>query len=113
EAWQPGAGVGEVGRANNEPPKLSAPQEAALKGVESKITKLGFETVLRLVVIAPEVMMAKSRTQAMLAAFKQYNTTNLNGFIGGEIRADDYALWQKYISREFEEKGNVLNIEEL
>lgn len=112
EFISPGSGAGATAKPA-EPPKLSAPQEAALKGIESKVTKLGFETVFRLVIISPDVNVATSRTQALLAAFKQYNTTNLNGFIGGEIKIDDYASWEKFITREFEEKGNILNIEEL
>lgn len=113
EIIQQGAGLDDSGKASSEPPKLSAPQEAALKGIESKITKLGFETVFRLVVIGPDITTVRTRTQSVLAALKQYNTTNLNGFVGGEIRVDDFNLWQKFLSREFEEKGNILNIEEL
>jgi hypothetical protein len=113
EAISPGSGLTDSKSASAEPPKLSAPQEAALKGVESKITKLGFEVIFRLVVVAPDELAAKARTQATLAAFKQFNTTNLNGFMGGEIHLDNYGLWQQFITREFEEKGNILNIEEL
>ncbi|MCC2631701.1 MAG: hypothetical protein K0S20_400, partial [Patescibacteria group bacterium] len=113
EFAQPGSGVNETTGAAKEPPKLSAPEEAALKGIESKITKLGFETIFRLITICPDAIIAKSRSQAMLAALKQYNTTNLNGFKGGEIKLDDYPFWIKYTNREFEEKGSVLNIEEL
>jgi hypothetical protein len=111
EAAVPGSGTGAT--KPDEPVKLSSPQEAALKGIESKITKLGFETIFRTVVITSDTTLAKSRTQALLAAFKQYNTTNLNGFIGSEIKIDDYPSWEKFITREFEEKGNILNIEEL
>ncbi|MEI6477959.1 MAG: type IV secretory system conjugative DNA transfer family protein [bacterium] len=110
----PGSGVGDAaGSGPKEPPKLSAPEEAALKGIETKITKLGFESLFRLVVIANEAQTAKSRSQAMLAALKQYNTTNLNGFRGVSTLVDDHASWTKYITRQFEEKGGVLNIEEL
>ena len=112
EIFQAGAGTADMGHSS-EPPKLSSPQEAALKGIESKITKLGFETLFRMVVIGPDVTTVRTRTQSVLAALKQYNTTNLNGFVGGEIRVDDFNLWQKYLSREFEEKGTVMNIEEL
>jgi hypothetical protein len=112
EIITPGAGVGDTTTAA-EPPKLSAPQEAALKGIESKITKLGFETIIRLTTIAPDPLMAKAKVQSVLAALKQFNTTNLNGFTGGEILLDNYPAWEQYINREFEEKGNILNIEEL
>lgn len=113
EVIEPGSGAGEVFSVAGEPPKLSAPQEAALKGIESKITKLGFESVIRLVAIAPDVNVARSKIQAVLAAYKQFNTTNLNGFVGGEIKVDDYAAWEKYITREVEAGVSILNIEEL
>ena len=112
EFIQPGADAAAMGKSA-EAPKLSAPQEAALKGVETKITKLGFEALFRLAVISSDSLIAKSRTQALLAALKQYNTTNLNGFAGGDTKVDDYVSWQQLVTREFEEKGNVLNIEEL
>ncbi len=111
EIASPGTGFEES--KPGEPPKLSSPQEAALKGIESKITKLGFSTIFRLVVIGTDENSARARIQATLAAFKQYNTTNLNGFKSGEIKIDHYPSWLQYIAREFEKKGNVLNIEEL
>jgi ABC-type oligopeptide transport system ATPase subunit len=111
EIISPGSSANSAGIM--EPPKLSSPQEAALKGIETKITKLGFETIFRLVAISDDSLSAKFRLQALLAAFKQYNTTNLNGFKGGDIKVDDYESWEKFITREFEEKGNILNIEEL
>ena len=110
EMIQPGSGSEET---KKEEVKLSSPQEAALKGIEAKITKLGFETVFRVVAVSSNELQAKARLQALLAALKQFNTTNLNGFGGNEIKLDDYVSWEKYLTREFEEKGNILNIEEL
>jgi Type IV secretion-system coupling protein DNA-binding domain len=111
EIASPGSGFAEAAKA--EPPKLSSPEEAALKGIESKITKLGFEAIFRLVIIAADEASARSRTQSMLGALKQFNTTNLNGFKSGETKIDHFPSWQQYLSREAEEKGSVLNIEEL
>jgi hypothetical protein len=111
EVAQPGSINGtEVG---HEQAKLSAPEEAALKAIEGKITKLGFETVFRVVSIASEENIARARSLALLGALKQYNTTNLNGFTGGEVKIDDFRSWEQYLNREFEERGNTLNIEEL
>lgn len=110
EVIVPGSGTEEP---KKEEVKLSSPQEAALKGIETKITKLGFETVFRIVAVSGSEIQAKSRLQSLLAALKQFNTTNLNGFKGGEITLDSYSSWEQYLTREFEEKGNILNIEEL
>jgi len=112
EVINPGTGFEETS-STGEAPKLSSPQEAALKGIESKITKLGFETLFRLVVISADELSARSTIQGVLAAFKQYNTTNLNGFKSGDIKIDNYPAWLQYINREFEDKGSILNIEEM
>jgi hypothetical protein len=113
EASQPGTGLEDGSKKSDEAPKLTAPQEAAMKGIEAKTQKLGFETLLRLTVISSTETMARARIQAMLAALKQFNTTHLNGFTAGQIKINDFPSWQKYVSRECEEKGKILNIEEL
>lgn len=92
--------------------KLSAPEEAALKGVEEKITKLGFQTKIRFVSIARDAYSARSRIESLTGAFKQFNTTNLNGFRVEGI-TEDPAAFDRYISRYFDDNGLVLNTEEL
>lgn len=111
EVVSPGSAGGAA--SPSEAPKLSAPEEAALKGIEGKITKLGYETIFRMVSIAEQENVARARTLSLIGAFKQFNTTNLNGFTGGEVKIDDFGSWEQYINREFEEKGSILNIEEL
>jgi hypothetical protein len=106
-------GSASEGTGSSEAPKLSAPEEAALKGIEGKITKLGYETIFRMVSIAEQENVARAKTLSLIGAFKQFNTTNLNGFTGGDVKIDDFNSWEQYINREFEEKGSILNIEEL
>jgi hypothetical protein len=113
EASQPGTGLDDAEKKSGEAPKLTAPQEAAMKGIEAKIQKLGFESLMRLTVISPNEVMARARIQAMLAALKQFNTTNLNGFKVGQIKVNDFPAWQKFVKREFEDRGFIFNIEEL
>ena len=113
EIVKPGSSVATVENKDGAEKKISGPQQAALTGVESKITKLGFETIFRITVVAFSESDSRAKVQAILAAFKQYNTTNLNGFKAGEIKINDYESWERYLNREFEEKGNVMNIEEL
>ena len=50
--------------------------------------------------------------QALVGTFKQYNSTNLNGFkvSGASFRKEDL---EKYRARLFADKGYVLNIEEV
>jgi hypothetical protein len=113
EALQPGTGLDDASKKPDEPAKLTSPQEAAMKGIEQKITKLGFEIQFRLAVIAPNELGARSRIQSVLAALKQFSTTNLNGFVTGPVKINDFPSWQQYTNREFESKGNIVNIEEL
>ncbi|HSI21032.1 MAG TPA: hypothetical protein VLA04_05040, partial [Verrucomicrobiae bacterium] len=111
EAAIPGTGV-EDPKAK-EAPKLTSPQEAAIKGIESKVQKLGFETVFRLCVISTDETMARGRVQAVLAALKQFNTISLNGFAAGNIKINDFPAWQQFVNREFEDSGSIFNTEEL
>ncbi len=93
--------------------KLPSTVEEALKGIEQKIVKLGFETKIRILSIAKDPVSAKVRCQSVSAAFKQFNTTNLNGFKTGEIVSNNYDLWKDFTERSFEDDGNILNIAEL
>ncbi len=93
--------------------KLPGAVESALKGIEEKITKLGFATKIRIGVVTKDVYSAQSKMLGVVGAFKQFNTTNLNGFAASQLMADDHEFWDKYASRSFEDKGLVLNIEEL
>lgn len=93
--------------------KLQPSVEEALKGIEQKITKLGFETKIRIVALGPDSTSAKMKCRNVCAAFKQFNTTNLNGFRAKEIKTNDHTLWKDYIARSFEDDGNIFNITEL
>lgn len=93
--------------------KLPSSVEEALKGIEQKITKLGFETKIRILCIANDPVTASVKCQTVAAAFKQFNTTNLNGFRLGEPHKNNFEDWQAYTGREFVESGNIFNIAEL
>jgi hypothetical protein len=92
--------------------KLSAPEEAAVKGIETKVTKLGFESEIRIVTVASDEVTARSRIDGLTGAFKQFNTTNLNGFRASGVSVGESIL-DHYRQRRFIGDGSVLNIEEL
>jgi len=48
--------------------------------LEESISKHGFETVIRILYIAPRATFAQDNISAVLGAFKQFSTYNLNGF---------------------------------
>ena len=92
--------------------KLSSPEEAGVKGIETKLTKLGFETVIRIVAVANDELSARGRIEDLTGAYKQFNTTNLNGFRSSGVAFGEDPL-EEYRSRRFPENGDILNIEEL
>lgn len=92
--------------------KLPGTQEEALKGVETKATKLGFETKIRVLAFSPDENVAQSKLMAAIAAFKQFNLLNLNGFEAGSI-SNDINFYEYYRYRAFLDTGFILNIEEL
>jgi hypothetical protein len=119
EVIQPSTGVGKWGDTKPaaekpaEAPKLAAPVEAALKAIEQRVTKLGFEAKIRTVAVAASPEKASSYLQGMVAAFKQFNATNLNGFTGGPVLMDDVDGWEAYLTRDFRTKGSLMNTEEV
>ena len=93
--------------------KLSGPVEDALKSIEFKIMKLGFQTKIRIISVASDPVGARTKVQGLAAAFKQFNTTNANGFKNSEISINDKSFIDSYISRDFSDDGYILNISEL
>lgn len=92
--------------------KLSTGQQSVLKAVEEKAAKLGYEVKIRIAYLGPDPELAKQRIQAIIGAFKQYNTTNLNGYTAART-GDNLDLIEDYRSRLFLDHGDVHNIEEL
>ncbi|MBI4101166.1 DUF87 domain-containing protein, partial [Candidatus Microgenomates bacterium] len=105
--WRPPVSQGQA------PPKpeLSDQQKTHLESTSEKISKLGFEVVVRLVHIGGNRNLARLRMQSLVGAFKQFNDTN-NGFRVKEYISGETAL-KRYRARLFAKKGFILNIEEL
>lgn len=94
-------------------PELPGPVQEALKGIEYKVQKLGYQTKIRIVSISSDPVSAKIKTQGVAATFKQYNTTNGNGFKIGDIKLNDNIFYNEYVYRMFEDEGSIFNIGEL
>jgi len=92
--------------------ELSTGQQALTKAIEEKISKLGYQVKIRLAYIGADPVLGQQRMQALVGGFKQFNTTNLNGFnIGKPQMGEGYQA--DYRSRLFMDAGATLNIEEL
>jgi Type IV secretion-system coupling protein DNA-binding domain len=95
--------------------RLSAGQELELKSIENKLTKMGFETRIRVLATAPDISVARERVSSVAASFKQFSTANLNSFVAAGI--DEKALqWVRtFHDRDFPvvRDNYILGIDEL
>lgn len=106
--WKPP----EQGVGGSSAKELSEREKTRISEAEKKATKLGYQVKIRLAYLGESPTNAKLRMQAIVGTFKQYNSTNLNGFraTGGSFKKEDLA---HYRARRFGDRGFILNIEEL
>lgn len=103
--WSPPEGGGS--QAN----KPADYEQIRIKGAEEKSQKLAFESQVKIVYrgnVTPA--QARLRVQSIVASYKQFNTTYLNGFESKRVAEDSHAP-EKYRTRTFQ-KGFICNIEE-
>lgn len=93
-------------------PDVSERDKTRISAIEEKSRKLGYQTKVRIVYLGSDQQVAKLRMQAMVGTFKQFNTTNLNGYKISDSTFDVTGVID-YQSRSFKDKGDTLNIEEL
>jgi len=93
-------------------PELSDRDKTRLAEAEKKATKLGYEVKIRLAYLGDSTTNARLRMQAIVGTFKQYNSTNLNGFKMSMASFNKEDL-SRYRNRSFNDHGFLLNIEEL
>ncbi|MDB5180009.1 MAG: hypothetical protein JWN12_641 [Candidatus Saccharibacteria bacterium] len=94
------------------PKELSDRTKTRIAEAEKKATKLGYKVKIRLAYLGEDQVSARQRMQAIVGTFKQYNSTNLNGFkvSSASFKTEDLI---KYRQRSFGRGGFILNIEEL
>lgn len=99
--------------AHSQPAKLAEYEQLRASGAEDKSQKIAFECQVRVVYRGSvNEQVAKLRMQSIIASYKQFNTTYLNGFEAKRI-IDDPFLVAHYRSRAFNRAGYILNIEEV
>jgi hypothetical protein len=93
-------------------PELSERDKTRITAIEEKSRKLGYQVKIRLFYAGHDQHTARLRMQALVGAFKQFNTTNLNGF---EVKRVSFNRDKQleYFTRLFIDRGFILNIEEL
>ncbi|MBR3164183.1 type IV secretion system DNA-binding domain-containing protein [Candidatus Saccharibacteria bacterium] len=106
--WRPPEG----GTTSDTTVELSERDKTRIAKAEEKATKLGYEVKIRLAYVGQNETNAKLNMQALVGTFKQFNSTNLNGFkmVGSSFNA---ANLDAYKIRQFTDHGFILNISEL
>ena len=102
----------EGGTGSDTKPELSERVKTQIDKAEEKATKLGYEVKIRLAYLGQDQTDAKLNMQALVGTFKQFNSTNLNGFTSTPGTFDSSVL-EAYKKREFLGSGFILNISEL
>lgn len=91
---------------------ISERDKSRITAAEEKSRKLGYQVKVRMAYLGSDKTTARLRMQAMVGTFKQFNSTNLNGFRMKNASFDPVKL-AEYRARFFMDKGFIFNIEEL
>lgn len=93
-------------------PTISERDKSRISAIQEKGNKLGYQVKIRFLYAGHDQHTARLRMQALVGAFKQFNSTNLNGF---EANAASFnrEKQREFKTRHFVDKGFILNIEEL
>jgi len=106
--WQPpeqGIGISPVR-------EISDRDRTRIAEAEKKATKLGYRVKIRIAYLGTNNTEAQLRMQAIVGTFKQFNSTNLNGFKMSNATFSKDKI-NSYRNRSFNDRGFILNIEEL
>jgi hypothetical protein len=84
-------------------------EKETVGAVEDKMTKLGYEVIIRFLYLAPTNVFLKANAGGVIGCYKQFNVQNLNGFRpNGKITSKiDYKIQLKK-PREFVRKKKIL-----
>jgi hypothetical protein len=94
-------------------PKLTDYEQTRASAAEEKSQKLAFETAVRIVYRGNVPMpQAHLKMQSIVASYKQFNTTYLNGFEARKVSPDGF-VFGMYQQRGMGKSGALLNIEEV
>lgn len=92
--------------------ELSDRDKTRISEAETKATKLGYEVKIRIAYLGDSQINARQQMQAIVGTFKQFNSTNLNGFKASNASYSKESL-AAYRQRTFGNGSYILNIEEL
>lgn len=93
--------------------KISAGQELELRSIENKLSKMGYQTIIRIVSMGESAEKVENNLRSVFASFKQFSTTNLNNFTAG-LDGNPGRFVGEYKKRSFDaDKSIIMTTEEL
>lgn len=97
------------------PFRSSTGDELAIKSIDLNLSKLGFETIIRVVVFGESKEQAEGRLRGVLASFKQFSAANLNSFVPArQPGMTEQQFYNTYTRRSFDDNNSyILTTEEL
>lgn len=96
-----------------EAPQISEFERTQMTGAQEKSQKLAYEVAVRMVYRGgSSPAQARMRLQAIVASFKQFNSTYMNGFAERYITSDP-KIMELYAQRLYKGAGFTMNIEEI
>lgn len=99
----------------NLPIKLSAGQEDMLEAIEAKLSRMGFESMIRILSFSPLQESSLGHLQSLVSSLGQFSGSTINSFIRKDVSspASDEVL-EDYRTRLFPSSGGyILNTDEL
>jgi len=95
------------------PPKLTPTQDLEMKSIENKLSRMGFEVVIRIAALAENKDRADTHMRSILAALRQFTSATLNGFKSDTVSGNVREL-NLYRDRFFDsQKAIIMNTEEI
>ncbi|MDP1710789.1 MAG: type IV secretion system DNA-binding domain-containing protein [candidate division WWE3 bacterium] len=94
-------------------PRLSPGQELELKMIEDKLTRVGFETVVRIFTAALDPENCRELLRGAAASFRQFSSASLNSFTQVAPTEGIPDFKEKVVRREFPAKSYVMDTAEL
>ncbi len=102
------------GSAKKEIVRLAPGQEEELTQIESKMLKVGFEFVIRIVTKAEDQIRSEQILRDSVASFKQFTTAHLNSFSYSLEERDAKEIYTDFVNRAMSKDViDIMNIEEL
>lgn len=93
--------------------RISAGQEVELKAIENKLSRMGYQTVVRIVSVAESDAKVETNLRSVFASFKQFTAANMNSFVSNPESNSSRAL-EDYKRRSFSsDRSIILTTEEL